>query len=112
MESHLVTAFLRLVQVFSRAVSATTFARLLVVMVGWVLTPGEHAVTAALVEMCVPGVLHHEAFHRVFSRARWSADELGRLIVRLFAACYPEDEAIGVALDDTVTPGKGPVIPR
>ena len=28
--------------------------------------------------------------------------------MRLFAACYPEDEAIGVALDDTVTPGKGP----
>ncbi len=108
MDRLLVTAFLRQVQVFSRCMSPGTFARLVVVMVGWVLTGGDHAVTAALVEMGVPGRLHHEQFHRVFSRARWCADQLGRVVAHAIRAACPDDEPIGAALDDTVNPGKGP----
>lgn len=108
MDEPLVAAFLRKVQVFAGSMSARTFARMVVVMVGWVLTGGDHAVTAALVEMGVPGRLHHEQFHRVFSRARWSADQLGRLVAHAVRAACPDDEPIGAALDDTVNPGKGP----
>ncbi len=108
MDEPLVAAFLHQVQVFSRSMSAGTFARLVVVMVGWVLTGGDHTVTAALVEMGVPGVLHHEQFHRVFSRARWSADEMGRLVAHMIRASCPKDDPISAALDDTVNPGKGP----
>ena len=40
-----------------------------------------HAVTESLVASGVSGWRHPGAFHRFFSRARWSLDELGRLLL-------------------------------
>jgi hypothetical protein len=45
-----------------------------------------HAVTKSLVASGVSGRRHHAAFHRFFSHARWSLDELGRLLLVPLAA--------------------------
>ena len=51
-----------------------------VVFCGWVLTMGTHAVTQALVVTDVARRVHHERFHRFFSRGAWKPDTLGRLL--------------------------------
>ena len=53
------------------------YEKMLVLFIGWVRTAGTHAVTEALVTTGVAGRLHHEAFHRFFSRGTWSPDRLG-----------------------------------
>jgi hypothetical protein len=53
---------------------------LLVVLAGWVLTQGTHAVTEALVTTGVSEHRHWEAFHRFFSRGSWSPDLLGQRV--------------------------------
>lgn len=100
---------LDLLEVLRPALTAPSFANLFVIFAGWVQTSGPHAVTEALVVTGVSSRRHHEAFHRFFSRGTWSPDELGRLVfVRLVPLCG--DSPLRGALDDTLTPKKGPHI--
>ena len=101
------TTLLLVLQTFSIVLTKPSFANLLVVVCGWLLTQGPHAVTEALVMTGVAGKRHHEAFHRLFSRARWNPDDMGRwLFHRLLP--YVGNDAIQVAIDDTLAPKKGP----
>lgn len=98
---------LALLEVLRPALTAPSFANLVVVFAGWVLTAGPHAVTEALVATGVAGRRHHEAFHRFFSRGTWSPDDLGRL---LFARLerHLGESPVRVVIDDTLAPKKGP----
>ena len=78
------------------------FANLVVVFSGWVLTPGTHAITQALVLTGVSGVLHHERFHRFFSRASWTLDALGRVVFTLALKWLPANQPLVVLGDDTL----------
>lgn len=81
-----------------------------VVFCGWVLTMGTHAVTQALVVTDVARRVHHERFHRFFSRGAWKPDTLGRLLFeRIVATLCPQGRLV-VALDDTLAPKKGPEV--
>ena len=97
---------LELLDLIRPAFTEPTFVNLIVVFSGWVLTPGRHAVTESLVQTGVSGFFHHQAFHRVFSRAQWSADEVGRLVFRI--ADVLTGGQVRIAIDDTVARGKGP----
>ena len=101
---------LALVEVFRPGLTRPGFANLLVIFAGWVRTNGVHAVTEALVVTGVAGRRHHEAYHRFFSRGTWSPDELGRLLFMWLVARLPQDAPIGVVIDDTLAPKKGPHI--
>lgn len=83
------------------------FDNFVVIVSGWILTEGVHAVTEALVSTGVSARRHHEAFHRFFSRGSWSPDVLGRA---LFARVVPMfvDGVVRVVVDDTVASKKGP----
>ena len=84
------------------------FVNLLVVLSGWTLTQGPHAITASLVAAGVAERRHWEAFHRFFSRGAWSPDQLGR---NLFARLESHvGEVLRLAIDDTMTAKKGPQI--
>ncbi len=83
-----------------------SFCRFLTLFAGWVGTRGVHAVTESLVSAGVSGVRHHAAFHRFFSRARWSIDQLGRLLLLRLVALTPGP--VRLALDDTLCTHKGP----
>lgn len=81
-----------------------------VVFSGWVLTMGTHAVTQALVVTDVARRVHHERFHRFFSRGAWKPDTIGRLLFeRIVAVLCPRGRLL-VALDDTLAPKKGPEV--
>ncbi len=99
---------LGILEVLRPALTRPGFARLLVVFKGWVLTTGQHAVTEALVVTGVAGRLHHEAFHRFFSRGTWSPDEWGRRLFGLLLRLSREGDAVRAAIDDTLAPKKGP----
>lgn len=94
-------------EVVRSAFTRPGFANLVVVLAGWVLTNGPHAVTQALVTTGVAGRRHHEAFHRFFSRGTWHPDEVGRLLLGWICRHVPETTAIRVVLDDTLAVKKG-----
>ena len=84
-----------------------TFHNFVIVAVGWLLSPGRHAVTAALVASSVSGLRHHAAFHRFFSAGTWSPDEFGRCVFCWLLRFVDTSEPIPLALDDTLASKKG-----
>ena len=91
---------------FQPCLTRPGFANFLVILVGWVLTRGPHAVTEALVVTDVAGRRHWERFHRFFSRGTWSPDHMGRRVFEQLRQRL-DDDVVRVALDDTVAPKKG-----
>jgi hypothetical protein len=82
----------------------------LVVFAGWVRSQGRHAITEALVATDVARRLHHERFHRFFSRGTWSPDAIGKLLFDRIVKWVPTGDPVRVALDDTLAPKKGPTV--
>lgn len=102
-------ALLRVVRTVRPAFTVPTFCRLLVLFAGWVMSPGTHAVTEALVASGVAGVQHHAAFHRVLSRAVWRPDDVGRLLL-LALVRLSGGGPLRLVLDDTLCTHKGPKV--
>lgn len=94
---------------FRGGLTGPGFVNLVVVLTGWVLTRGVHAVTEALVATDVAPRRHWEAFHRFFSRGTWDPDNLGRMLFERLARHVGEG-AVQVVLDDTLAPKKGPKV--
>jgi hypothetical protein len=101
------TSFLGVLEAFRIVLTSPSYANLLVVACGWVLTQGSHAVTEALVMTGVAGRRHHEAFHRFFSRGTWDPDRMGYW---MFQRLLPSlgSGTLRIVLDDTLAPKKGP----
>jgi DDE superfamily endonuclease len=93
---------------FAPPLTRPGFANLIVIVVGWILTRGPHAVTEALVETQVAGRRHHEAFHRFFSRGTWDPDRLGLWVFWRIVAVFGDVGAVRIVFDDTLAPKKGP----
>jgi hypothetical protein len=100
-------SFLSVLEELRIALTRPSFANMLVVACGWILTQGQHAVTEALVVAGVAGRRHHEAFHRFFSRGTWQPDALGHWMFRRLEALLG-DGVLQVVIDDTIAPKKGP----
>ena len=77
MPNPFVISFLGVLEAFRIVLTSPSYANMVVVACGWVLTQGPHAVTEALVRTGVAGRHHHEAFHRFFSRGTWEPDRMG-----------------------------------
>jgi hypothetical protein len=92
------------------ALTAPGFRNFLVLVTGWLLTGGPHAVTEALVQARIAERRHHEAFHRFFSRGTWSPDEIGRLLFELILGAMPRGCPLRVVVDDTLASKKGPKV--
>ena len=101
----LVASFLELVQPLSFAMSAPVFTRFLILLTGWVFAP-RRTITGMLVAAGVAGMQHHAAFHRVFSAARWSLDQLGLIVFLLLKRLLPEG-TVQLSLDDTEAHKRG-----
>ncbi len=81
-----------------------------VIFAGWVLTMGTHAVTQSLIVTDVARRIHHERFHRFFSRGAWKTDDIGRMLFERILPMLLPNERIVVALDDTLAAKKGPEV--
>jgi SRSO17 transposase len=90
---------------FRTGLTRPGFANLVVVLTGWTLTRGSHAITEALVMTDVARRRPWAAFHRFFSRGAWDPDKLGLQVFERMQRHL--DGAIRVLLDDTIAPKKG-----
>ena len=91
---------------FRPPLTRPSVVNLIVILTGWVLTQGPHAVTQALVTTDVARRRHWETFHRFFSRGTWDPDSLGYWV---FCRVQRQlgDGVVRAVLDDTVAPKKG-----
>jgi len=101
----LVASFVEIVQPLNWAMSTPVFHRFLIVLTGWIFAP-RRTVTGMLVAAGVAGQQHHAAFHRVFSKACWSLDQLGLIVFLLLKALLPEG-TVKLSLDDTEAHKRG-----
>lgn len=69
---------------------------------GWVLALGRGTLSSALVAGDLVGRKHWCAFYRLFSRAKWSTDELGLAVARAVVARFACDGIITLVVDDTL----------
>ena len=105
-----ITLFLGLLSHFRPIFRETTFYRFVLLVIGWILTPGRHAVTSCLIALGISGTHHHAAFHRFFSKATWSVDELGKSLLPLLLTWMLPGALLTIIIDDTFTPRKGPKV--
>ena len=96
---------------FRSCFSAWTFPVFCALAGGMLAQTGRRTVCGLLVGARLSRVWSHHRAHRFFSHARWSLPQvsatLTRLVVRLLV---PDDQAITVAVDDTLFGRRGPKV--
>jgi hypothetical protein len=88
--------------VFRPCFTAPVWNRVLVLVAGAVLAPGQRTVTAVLRVMGLADDHHFRRYHEVLSRARWDARGVARqLLVYILDRLLPEGEVV-IGIDDTI----------
>jgi hypothetical protein len=95
---------------FSVAFSRPTFHRVVLLVLGAVVTPRRRTVAAVLRTMAPLARGHFSSYHRVLSAARWSLWAAGKVLAHAVLAHVPEGEAVVLAVDDTVARHRGPKV--
>ncbi len=96
-------SFAALLSLLSPAFTAPSFATFCWLVVGFLARVGDHTVTGMLQAARRERVWHHSRAHEFFSRARWSVDELGLLLLEfLVATLLPAGAPLRLALDDSL----------
>src|SRR5687768_13859046 len=87
---------------FAPAMTAPTFTNALTLLCGTILAPGPRTVAAALRVLGLE-TGNFSKYHRVFSRARWSALLGSRLLLlQLLWTFLPPGAPLLIAVDDTL----------
>jgi hypothetical protein len=96
-----------LVQQARPCFTAPTFERLLLLILGYVLTPGRKTLSRIL--QCLRPLLqgHYSSYHRVYSHAIWDATPLWQLLARGLLELLPPGEVVYLVADDTVETRRG-----
>lgn len=91
--------------------TAPTFETFCCLCVGLLTRVRGRTVTGMLTAAGLSGHWHHSRAHRFFSRARWSADRLGLVLLGAIEGRLPaEGEPLVVAIDDTLLRRCGPKV--
>src|SRR6185437_12456062 len=101
----LVPSFVGLLQPLTCVMTVPTFQSFTTLLCGWIFAR-RYTVTGMILAARAQGKKHHSAYHRVFSAARWSLDELGLAVFTLIAAVAGEGPVL-LALDDTLARKRG-----
>lgn len=100
----LVSGFTDGLQRLADAMTGPTFSSFLTIITGWVFA-GRRTITRIILCVGDSATKHFSSYHRVFSFAKWSLDELG---LALFGLIEPfQAETILLALDDTLARKRG-----
>lgn len=92
-----------LMQQFCSCFTKPSFQTFCVIVSGWLLGWGRRTVTRVLV---AGDGLKHKSFscyHRFFSQARWTVDDIGQIALHLVLKLLAEDSPLVVAVDDTLS---------
>ena len=98
----IVVSFASLLQSFSPCFTRPSFESFVTLMSGWVLNLRRHTVTETVRAACAVGTKHISSFHRFFSKARWTTDTLGLVLVHAIARHLDPDAPLVAPVDDTL----------
>ena len=87
---------------FSACFTEPTFRRFATLLTGWILCVGKHTVTGVIRAAGVVGKRHHSGYHRFFSQAKWTTDQVGLALFRLLLSVVPKGQLIVLSVDDTL----------
>ena len=79
-----------------------TWANLLVLVAGAVLSPGRRTVAAALSSMGLREAATFTNYHRVLNRSRWSGQAAARCLLGLLVAAFVPSGPVVVGIDETI----------
>jgi len=98
-----------LISAFSVAFTRPTFQRVVVLILGAILSLRQRTVTGMLRAIGPLARGHFSDFHRVLCRARWSTWPLGKVLAAMILELIPRDQAVVVPVDDTAVQHRGKV---
>lgn len=93
--------------VLSVAFSRRLWPRVLLLLMGLILSSGRRSVSALLSWLRPFRRGHYSSYARVFCRSSWSLWRLGKFLTELVVELVPADQPIVVPVDDTVCQHKG-----
>jgi hypothetical protein len=92
-----------LLMAFGPCFTAPTMRTFQALVAGFLTQPGQRTVTGMLVGARLAGRRHHDLAYRFFATARWSADQLGLVLLELICATLvPAGAPLVLAVDDTL----------
>jgi hypothetical protein len=94
---------IQVISVFAVAFSAPTFAKVLTLLPGVILSPGRRTVTAALRMVGLADDKNSSNYHRILNRDHWSPMVLSKLLLGLIMRVFPRDGwTLVLLVDDTL----------
>ncbi|HZD71766.1 MAG TPA: transposase [Actinomycetes bacterium] len=88
---------------FAPCFTGPTMRTFQALVAGFPTQPGQRTVTRMLVGARLAGRRHHDLAYRFFATARWSADQLGLVLLELLVATLvPAGAPLVLAVDDTL----------
>jgi hypothetical protein len=98
----IVASFVSMLQAFSGCFTAPSMTSFVTLMAGWVLDLRRHTVTEVIRAAGAVGHKHISSYHRFFSRARWTTDEVGLTLAALVINNLVSNGVIRLVVDDTL----------
>ncbi len=87
---------------FAGCFTRPTWANLLVLVAGAILSPGRRTVAAALSSVGLRGAARFTNYHRVLNRSRWSGRVAARCLLGLLVAAFVPSGPVVVGIDETI----------
>lgn len=102
--------FYSTLEIFAPAFTVPTFNNFVTIAIGWLLCRDRHTISQALrVSIGLGFSKHHSVLYRLFARAEWATDEVGRLLFHALLPFIP-GPMLFVPVDDTLCRKTGPHI--
>ncbi len=101
------TKYITIFTTFAPVFSKRVWLQVQVLLLGAILAPGQHTVTAILRIMGLSAEKHFQNFHRVLNRAIWSSRETSRLLLQLLVSAFAVFGPVVLGLDDTIERRRG-----
>ncbi len=102
-----IESFIALLESFRNCFTDPTFATFTWIVSGWVLSYRRRFITDAIVTTGRTRKGHHSNFHRFFSQAAWSLDQVSLTLVMLIIRILIPQGVIVIAVDDTLRRKRG-----
>ena len=103
----LTSTFHSLLLQFRSVFTAPTFATFLTIATGWCLSPRRRYVTELIQSAGAVHRGHHSRYHRFFSNAAWSIDDLYEALARDAVRAFFPEGTIELGVDDTLCRRRG-----
>ena len=102
-----IESFIVLLEPFRDCFTKPTYSILVTILVGWVLSHRRRYITDAIITTGSTRQGPHSNFHRFFSQAAWSLDQVSWTLTLLIVRTFVPWGVIVIAVDDTLRRKRG-----